>query len=669
MALSSPGVGSNLDVNGIVSQLMALEHRPLNALDRKEAGYQAQLSAYGSLKGALSAFQNAVRGLSELSKFQAVKATPADTTILTASAASTAIPGSYSVEVTKLAQAHKISSNGFASVNDAVGSGTLTIQYGTYDSVNNTFTLNSAKAAQTVTIGAGQNTLAGIRDAINAAKIGVTASIVNDGSANGNKLVLSSNDMGAANSLKITVTNDSVGTNTDTLGLSQLAYDPTAAVGSGKNLTQTVAAQNAELKVDGILVSKAANTVTDVIQGVTLNLLKTNTAAPTTLTVARDTAAVKSSVEAFVKAYNDINKTFKDLSGYNATTKQGAILQGDAAVRTIQTQIRSTLTSTLTGLDGAYKLLSQIGVSFQKDGTLTVDSTKLQSAIDTNFNDIAGLFAALGKPSDSRVSYAGATAKTKPGVYGIEVTSLAIQGKSAGGAAIGTYTITAGSNDALTLKVDGISASITIAAGTYTAATLAAELQSKINGASALSSAGISVKVAIDAGNVVTITSDRYGSASNVEVTGGNGRTNLGFATQTLTAGADVVGKINGANAVGSGQYLTGATGNDAEGLKLLITGTATGSRGSVNYSHGYAYKLDKLADSLLASSGPISSSTDGIDRIIKDIGNRREVMNRRLISIESRYRAQFTALDQLMSSMTKTSNYLSQQLANLPKV
>ena len=164
--------------------------------------------------------------------------------------------------------------------------------------------------------------------------------------------------------------------------------------------------------------------------------------------------------------------------------------------------------------------------------------------------------------------------------------------------------------------------------------------------------------------NVVTLTSNRYGTASNVSVTGGTGRTNLGFSSATTSVGADVAGLINGVAATGSGQYLTGATGNLAEGLKIQISGGVTGNRGTVNYSRGYAYQLDKLTDTFLGSNGPISSRTDGIDRSVKDIGNRREVINRRLVDVEKRYRAQFTALDSLLSSLSTTSNFLTQQLA-----
>ncbi len=668
MTISSAGIGSGLDINGIIGQLMAVERQPLAALDQKEAKYQTKLSAYGTLKGAMSSFQSAMSDLSTLSKFQSVKTSVADATILSASASSSAVPGSYSIEVTQLAQSHKIASAGFTNTTDTVGSGTLTIQFGTWNGTS--FAANADKATQSVTIASSQNSLAGIRDAINAANVGVTASIVNDGATAGNKLVFTSNDTGAANSLKITVTDDD-GNNTNNSGLSQLAYDPAGSAGSGKNLTQTASALNATFTMNGISISKASNAVDDVIEGVTLTLLKVSAAStPTTLTVSRDTGAVQSSVEAFVKAYNDLRKTVTDLTAYDADTKQASVLQGDAAARSILTQVRRTLSTALTGLNGAYTDLSQVGVSFKSDGTLSLDSTKLQSALSSNFNDVAGVFAAYGKPSDSLINYTSATENTVPGRYEVSVTQLATQGYYTGAAVASLpFTIDA-NNDTFALKVDGVqTGTITLTQGSYTtAAALTAEIQSRINGDSALEAAGISVTVT-HSGSALTITSSRYGSESTVEITSVDTNTaaTLGLSAASGTAGVDVAGSIGGVSATGSGRYLTGA--GNADGLKIEVTGGSTGARGGVYYSQGYAYRLDTLMSQLLdTEDGMIVGKTDGIEASIKDIGARREVLNRRLADVERRLRAQFTALDGIVAQLRSTSDYLTRQLTGLSR-
>jgi flagellar hook-associated protein 2 len=667
MALSSPGIGSGLDVNGIVSQLMAVERQPLQKLDLKEATFQAKLSAYGSLKGSLSSFQSAVSGLSSASKFQSLKATPSDSTIATASASSIAAAGSYSIEVLKLAQSHKIATAGYATVDSVVGTGTLTIQFGT-DNGAGGFAVNPDKATQTVVIDSTNSTLSGVRDKINSSNIGVKATIVNDG-INGNKLVLTSADSGAANSLSITNAGG---------GLAALVYDPTAT----KTMTQTQVAQNASATVDGITISKASNTITDAIQGVTINLLKlTNAGAsgsPISINVARDSAGIGSAVDTFVKAYNDVNKTVAGLTAYDAKTKRGGPLLGDASVSSTLSRIRSLVTAPIKGLSGAYSSLADIGVSFQRDGSLTVNSTKLSAAVNGNADDIAGLFAAVGKTSDSQVKFVSATSGTVAGAYPVYVTSLATQGNYLGAgvlpAGFATPVVIGATNNTLAIRVDGVqSGTVTLTSASYaTGAALAAEIQSKINGDTNLLSSGKTVSVAYDsANNRLVTTSASYGPASEAAFTswGTTTQATLGLAVPFSTSlGSNLVGTINDASATGTGQHLT-AAGGGADGIDLLVTGGAVASsRGTVNYSRGYASQLDQLVGSFLSSSGVVASTTDGINQSIKDIGSQRNAINLRLTTIEARYRKQFTALDVAISNMTKTSNFLTQQLAVLSK-
>lgn len=661
--ISSPGIGSGLDINSIVSQLMAAERQPLNALVQREQKYQAQLSAFGKVKSALATFQSAVGGLSG-DKFRALSATPSDSSVFTASAGAAAAPGRHSVEVTQLAQSHKLATAGFASATSSIGNGTLTIQFGSYDSGTNSFTQNADKASASITIDASNDSLAGIRDAINAANAGVRASIINDGSAAGYRLVLTSTDSGAANSLRITV-NDGDGNNVDSSGLSQLAFDPEAAAGSGKNLTQAAAARNALLTLDGIAISKSSNTVTDAIPGVTLNLARTNAGQPASLDIGRDATAVSEAVQSFVKAYNDANQTLKELTAYNSSTKQGAILQGDATMRMLQSQLRSVL-NTAIGSSGAFTTLSQIGVGFQKDGTLALDTAKLQTAITGHFDDIASLFAATARSTDSLVAYSASSSRTQAGTYAVSITQLATRGDTLGSQAA-NLTITAGINDQIDIEVDGVAASLTLSAGTYASASaLAAEVQSRINGASALANAGAGVTVT-QSGGILRITSNRYGASSSVNITGGSGAADLLGAGPTSTAGVNVAGSINGVAATGNGQVLAGAAGDASEGLALNIIGGGTGARGSINFTRGYASQFDLYLDAVLGTGSSLAARTDGINSSIKSLDRRQEQMEARLEQIERRYRAQFAALDAMLGSMNSTSTFLSQQLANLP--
>lgn len=658
--LSSPGIGSGLDVNGIVTQLMASERQPLNALAKQEQAFNQKLSAFGQVRSALASFQTALKDLSSGSKFQALSATSSNTAVLSASASSNATPASYQLEVLQLAQQHKLASSGYAATSDVVGSGTLSIQFGTYDSGLNTFTANADKATQSITIAPANNTLAGVRDAINAANAGVSATIVNDGSATGNRLVLTSTDSGANNSLKISVADDDT-IGTDTSGLSALAYNPTAAIGSGKNLSQVAAAQSAQLKIDGITVNQSTNTVKNAIEGVTLNLTTTNVGVPLTLNVNRDTKTITDAVQLFVTAYNGTSGTLKNLTAFKGVGSQNGVLLGDSTARGIQVEMRNLLNTSIDS-GGNLTTLSQIGVSFGSDGTLALDSAKLNTAISTNFSDITALFAKAAKATDSLVSLSASTSKTQPGTYAVNVSQLATRGASQGTQAA-SLTVTAGVNDQLDLTVDGTAISVTLAAATYASAdALAAEIQSKTNGAAG--SAG-SVVVSQSAG-ILSITSTRYGSASQAALTGGNGLASL-FGAPTPTTGVDVVGTIDGTTAAGSGQILTGATGEASEGLGLLINGGALGARGTVTFSQGYAYQISQYLDTVLNDDGSLKTRTTGIDSSIKNLDQRQLQLEARLVQIEKRYRAQFSELDAMLSRMNSTSSFLTQQLASLP--
>ncbi|RFC32221.1 MAG: flagellar hook-associated protein 2 [Candidatus Nitrotoga sp. SPKER] len=661
---ASATTGTSIDVNSIVSQLMTVEQQPITKLNAKEASYQAKLSAFGTIKSALATFQTALQGLSSASKFQTVNATPSDATVFSATAASTAIAGSYSLDITSLAQAQKLVAAGQTSSTAAIGAGAATtvtfdfgsISGGTFSTVTGAYTgaafTSNGNATKSITIDSTNNSLQGIRDAINAGKMGVTATIINDGSGTPYRLALSSDNNGANNSLKISVTGDSAVSNL-------LANDPADV----QQLAETVTAQNANFKVNGVAVSKSSNTVFDVIPGVTLNLNKITTSA-TNLTIARDTTAISNSISGFVKAYNDLSSTLTTVSAYNPATKTSALLQGDSTVRSLQSQLRAALTTTITGTSGALTTLSQVGVSFQKDGSLALDNTKLGNAISNNFNDIASLFAAVGNTTDSLVNFNSASSASKPGNYAVNISQLATRGTAVGSVAANT-TITAATNDTLNFTINGISTSVTLTAATYTPQSLAAELQSKINSASELSGAGVSVAVTQNSG-VFSVTATNYGSGSSVAITGGNGVLDLMGGTPIQTDGVNVAGTIGGITATGSGQILT-ATSGDPQDLSISINGGVLGARGTLNYSQGYAYSLNKWSASILAGDGVLVGRTNGINKSIADIGNQRTTLQARLVGIEQRYRMQYSALDAMLTSMNQTSTYLTQQLANLP--
>ncbi|MEI6415290.1 MAG: flagellar filament capping protein FliD, partial [Pseudomonadota bacterium] len=594
-SITSMGIGSGLDVSSLVTQLVASEKQPVqNKIIQQEATLQAQISAMGTVKGALSSFSSALSNLASPSTFQARTATSGNSSLFMASADPTAVAGSHVVEVGKLAQAQTVATNGFPDTTSAVGTGVLTFQFGTYNSGANTFTANAAKATGTVTIGASNNSLQGIRDAINTAHVGVNASIVNDGSGNGgNRLVLASADSGVANSIKLTVQDGLGSPLTGTTGLGALAYDPTAGTGTGKNMSQTIIAQDAAFNIDGIAMTRSSNTVTGAIEGVALSLVSASPGNPTSLSVSPNQSGVTGAVNKFVSTYNNLVNTLSSLTSYDTTTKKAGVLLGDATTNLIASRVRSVLGQAVSNATGPYASLADIGITTQKDGSLTVNNSKLQSALNANFNSVGQIFATAGQPSDSLVKFASSTSDTQAGQYAINVSRIASQGNYTGGAS--NSLLVDSTNNAFSVKVDGIqSGIISLTQKAYgSSSELATELQSRINGDAALQSMGMSVGVSYDSGKFV-ITSNRYGSNSQVGITSLGNSTNVfkgNVMADTLTGSKNLfvngvdLGAINtkaGPNLIsGTGPVTdTSTTGGNLviNGNTIAVAGLTTGS-------------------------------------------------------------------------------------------
>ena len=455
----------------------------------------------------------------------------------------------------------------------------------------NTFTADADRDIGTVTIDNTNSSLTGIRDAVNAAGIGITASIINDGA--GSRLVFGSTSTGASSSIEVTVSGDSVGSDTDTDGLSKLAFDPTSSAGSGKNLSQTAAALDANFTIDGLTLSQSSNTLTDVVDGVTLNLLKVTT-GPVSIDVSRNTDAATSAVQQFVGSFNQLAATFKSLSGFDADSQQGGVLLGDAVLRTIESNVRQIMTGVVDGLDAAAvgPSLADIGVTTQADGTLALNTSRLNEAMDRNPDAVASLFGVNGLVTDSTVSFDGATDSTQPGQYAVQVSQLATNGQYVG-ASSSSLTVDA-LNNTLSVKVDGgFSSVVTLTQKTYASgAELAAEIQAQINADDALQAAGASVSVAFVSGT--EITSNSYGSDSSVSIvsapSASSSTLGIGSTVGTSTTGVDIAGSIGNVAADGSGQQLTGR--GNATGLSLSVVGGSTGLRGTVTFSRGFASEL-----------------------------------------------------------------------------
>jgi flagellar hook-associated protein 2 len=373
--ISSAGIGSGLDVSNIITQLMAVERQPLQKLDAAAGTMKAQLSAFGQMQSLVSAMKDATAPLYASDSYALTTAGTSDPTVLGVGSSAKAVPGSYSVSVSQLASTQTVVGAGgqFTAATDAVGTGTLTIRLGTWATNQTAFTPKTGSQDITVVIGAGDNTLAKIRDKINAANAGVTATIVTD--ANGARLAIQSTATGADNGFRITAVDDDT-TNTDAAGLSRLAFNPPGATAG---LSLTTAAQNTVATVNGISVTSAGSTLTDVVEGLTLTLNKVTT-SPVTVSVNRNTDALKTMVTSFVTAYNALNSFLGSATRYDAEAKQGALLQGDRTALGLQGQLRALLGGNGTA-STTFPTLSSIGLEFQKDGSLKVNDTRLANAL------------------------------------------------------------------------------------------------------------------------------------------------------------------------------------------------------------------------------------------------------------------------------------------------
>ncbi|MEO6362745.1 MAG: flagellar filament capping protein FliD [Caldimonas sp.] len=373
--ISSAGIGSGLDVNNIVTSLMSVERQPLTRLQNTATTLQTKLSAFGQLKSVVSALQDAARPLFNPDSFALTNATSTDPTSVSAGTSTAAVPGIYSVSVASLSASQSLvsASGQFVDGTSVVGSGSLTIRLGTWSAGQTTFTPKAGSTDITVPIGASENTLAGIRDKINAANAGVSATIVSD--ANGARLALQSTNTGAANGFRVSVADADLG-NGDAAGLSRLAYDP---LGTGAQLALAQSAADTQATINGIAVSASSNTLANVIDGMTFSLSRVTT-QPVTVNVTRNTEAIKGKLAAFVAAYNTLNSFLSSATHYNPATKQAALLQGDGTTTGMQNQLHSLL-SQPSPASAAFTTLSSLGVQAQKDGSLKLDDAKFALAV------------------------------------------------------------------------------------------------------------------------------------------------------------------------------------------------------------------------------------------------------------------------------------------------
>ncbi|WP_111414096.1 flagellar filament capping protein FliD [Billgrantia lactosivorans] len=369
-SISSLGIGSGLDLNGLLDQLNDAERSKLEPIEQQIETQQVKISAYGELKGALSGFQSAASALNDASLYQSLS-TSSSNEAIQAAASADASPGHYEVDVETLASAGSYATarlEGIESLGDEVISagGDLELQ----------FEHAGADGTASVPVSiADDSTLEDVRDAINAEQAGVTASIVNDGG--GYRLALMSDETGKEAS--ITGMDWSDVTLADGVSFSDTATEVDDTVG-----------QDAELTVNGIAISSPGNQIEDAIQGVTLSLAGEGSS---TVTVEQDTRAVREAITGFVEGFNSLKGAIGELTAFDGESGEAGDLLGDSAVRSIEGRLRGVLAGGVSAEEGGFAMLSDIGISLELDGTLAIDEQRLDEVIATDQDALGDFFA------------------------------------------------------------------------------------------------------------------------------------------------------------------------------------------------------------------------------------------------------------------------------------
>jgi len=519
-SISSLGIGSGLLDNDLLTNILAAEREATELrLGQREKRAESKISAYAEVRNALESVSGAAKALSQASLIMGTSASTSDDTIMSASTDSSARPGSYRIDVDRVASAHSLASKNFGTTTASLGIGQLTFTLGTtsYDESTgdySDFEQNESYTPVTIDITEDNNSLTGIRDTINSRVEGVTASIVFDGS--GYRLQLTSDDTGENSSMQITASGDS--------GLQALAYNGSQNDPSN-NMAETQRGSDAILRVNGLEITSASNQITQGIEGVTLNLLQ-QSSDTINLTISRNTNDVLDKMEDYVDAFNYFKKVYDEVTRFDKDKQDSAgLLVGESSLRMGYSKIRSSLNTVVEGLTGSkYPSLVQLGLSVNPNNNylMEFDRSVFRKAMGDDAAGVAGLLASQQKVDDPQVKYLAKGIDTKPGSYDVVVEKAATQahwqGLSAEPLGFASDLVIGGSNDGFQLSLSGSARDIKLEHGSYdNGDDLAQMIQNSIN--QAYAGSGKSVQVDFDAGDKsFSITSSEFGSAATINI-------------------------------------------------------------------------------------------------------------------------------------------------------
>ena len=408
-SITSLGVGTGIDVNSIVNKLVSIERLPITDLQTQVSQIQTTVSAVGQIKSDVNALETAAQALANPGTWNATTGSSNNSAAVSITSTAGAAAATYNVAVSQLAMPQSVVTNTSLSSSSAtVGSGSLTISLGSWS--GSSFTQNSSTPV-TINVSA-SDSLSTIASNINAANAGVSASILND--ASGSRLVITSSTTGASNGFKITA-NDSDGNNTDGSGLSSLAYDPSSGT-TGTTLKET--AQDSQAIINGVAVTSTTNTYTDVLPDVSLTVSQlVSSSAPVVCTVAPDTKSMATAVSSFASAYSDLATYISSATAYDSSSKQAGVLEGNAMAVNVLNQLREALGSA-TSASSTFPTLESMGLDIQVDGSMVVDGTQLNSALQ----NVAEMKKAFATATTSDVN--ASSSLTSANGFGVQILDI-----------------------------------------------------------------------------------------------------------------------------------------------------------------------------------------------------------------------------------------------------
>lgn len=662
--ISALGTGSGIDTNALTNQLVEINKAAqTQRLTTRKTLLETQISDYGLLRSSLAKLESAAAALGSSDTFNAKAVSLPSTSLLSITKLNaSANAGDYQLKVEQIAQAQSLSSGTFASMNAPIGKGTLTIRLGEWNDDLTSFGVDSTKTGAEIVIDDSNNSLMGLRDAINKAGIGVSASIVSDGGSY--KLLLTAKS-GAKNEIEISVA-EADGSS----GLSSFSFNE-----STQNLTQQQGGLDAKIRVNGLLVSRESNQVKDVVEGLEFDLFAASTTETITINITEDKTVAETAIRDFVTAYNTFKTEVEKLVGFDAEKKDYGSLRTDPLAKNLVQGIRNILSSSVAGLSGGFTNLSYLGIRTELDGSLKIieneGNTGFRAAIDNNFDLVRDLFVPKTSSSTAQIDITKYTANTKPGTYDVVISQQPSKGKLTGDELQLTFPLdTTGKDYSFKMRVDGIETNLislpsdkVYASG----AELAMDLQSLINLDSNVKEARASLAVSYDADTgTLQFISDAYGSSTRIDITeASDDLADLGLGVATGVSGKDVAGTVGGVAAFGYGNVLLPALGSPAEGLTMTIEPGTTS--GSVTFSRGFSGTMSNLINDYLKSSGVIKEREDSINRDITRVGKDEEALERRSEAYRARLMSQFQAMEAIVRSLNSTGSFLDGILDRLP--